>query len=392
MKFERSELGALFSKLRTAVPEVRAVGTDDAGILLSGSNAYATNLELSVRAGLSKPVEQDVVVPPRGVDFISGTVAPEISIEADKGILTVKSGTARARLNTTPAENYPEFSGPGNDAKRCIVGANDLSWAISKVLYAVSKDEKHPAHRGLCFSRKGEDVLEICALDGYRMAIARINCTADGDFRFTLPAATAKAVDTLSMDGSVEIVRDRKKAVFSDSNFEVKSRLIAEPFLDYGKVVAQRNEGTRIALDRKELLGVLGRVKLARSADAKEKSVLVMDLEPGGTGRASIKNDLFGEKRVAVEVFPTQDRLVDVCDCYHLWVFEKGFQLPFGIHPRDKKTVTVNRGSTRVRAIDGAGREHSIKELLEENGAADVPKQAYAQAMAGYMMKNLLGG
>lgn len=179
MKFERSELGALFSKLRTAVPEVRAVGTDDAGILLSGSNAYATNLELSVRAGLSKPVEQDVVVPPRGVDFISGTVAPEISIEADKGILTVKSGTARARLNTTPAENYPEFSGPGNDAKRCIVGANDLSWAISKVLYAVSKDDKHPAHRGLCFSRKGEDVLEICALDGYRMAIARINCTAD---------------------------------------------------------------------------------------------------------------------------------------------------------------------------------------------------------------------
>ena len=73
MKFERSELGTLFSKLRTAVPEVRAVGTNDAGILLSGSNAYATNLELSVRAGLSKPVEQDVVVPPRGVDFISGT-------------------------------------------------------------------------------------------------------------------------------------------------------------------------------------------------------------------------------------------------------------------------------------------------------------------------------
>ena len=151
MKFERSELGTLFSKLRTAVPEVRAVGTNDAGILLSGSNAYATNLELSVRAGLSKPVEQDVVVPPRGVDFISGTVAPEISIEAEKGILTVKSGTARARLNTTPAENYPELSGPGNDARRCVVGASDLSWAISKVIYAVAKDEKHPAHSGLCF-------------------------------------------------------------------------------------------------------------------------------------------------------------------------------------------------------------------------------------------------
>ena len=124
------------------------------------------------------------------------------------------------------------------------------------------------------------------------MAITRINCTADGDFRFTLPAATAKAVDTISMDGNVEIIRDRKKAVFSDNNFEVKSRLIAEPFLDYSKIAAQKSEGTRIMLDRKELLGVLGRVKLARSADAKEKSTLVMDLEPGGTGRASMRSTI----------------------------------------------------------------------------------------------------
>ena len=66
MKFERSELGALFSKLRTAVPEVRAVGTDDAGILLSGSNAYATNLELSVRACNTHQQLRDQ---PRGSDL-----------------------------------------------------------------------------------------------------------------------------------------------------------------------------------------------------------------------------------------------------------------------------------------------------------------------------------
>ena len=108
--------------------------------------------------------------------------------------------------------------------------------------------------------------------------------------------------------------------------------------------------------------------------------------------KMEIKNDLFGEKRVAVEVFPTQDRLVDVCDCYHLWVFEKGFQLPFGIHPRDKKTVTCAAKKNGGTAAGLCLFENTIKELLEENGAADVPKQAYEQAMAGYMMKNLLGG
>ena len=252
MKFERSEIGALFSKLRTAVPEVRAVGNDSTGILLSGPDAFATNLELSIRAELSSPVPQGVVIPPRGVDFISGAVAPEININVTKSGLVIESGTARARLSTTPAENYPTFDGPGKDAKRCVVRANDLSWAISKVLYAVSKEDRHPAHKGLCFSHNGDDTLEICALDGYRMAISRIDCTADGNFKFVLPAATAKAIDTLCLDGSVSIERDRKKAVFSDNNFEVKSRLIAEPFLDYSKIVAQKSGGTRIVLDRKE--------------------------------------------------------------------------------------------------------------------------------------------
>lgn len=211
MKFERSEIGALFSKLRTAVPEVRAVGNDSTGILLSGPDAFATNLELSIRAELSSPVPQGVVIPPRGVDFISGAVAPEININVTKSGLVIESGTARARLSTTPAENYPTFDGPGKDAKRCVVRANDLSWAISKVLYAVSKEDRHPAHKGLCFSHNGDDTLEICALDGYRMAISRIDCTADGNFKFVLPAATAKAIDTLCLDGSVSIEGDRKR-------------------------------------------------------------------------------------------------------------------------------------------------------------------------------------
>ena len=142
MKFERSEIGALFSKLRTAVPEVRAVGNDSTGILLSGPDAFATNLELSIRAELSSPVPQGVVIPPRGVDFISGAVAPEININVTKSGLVIESGTARARLSTTPAENYPTFDGPGKDAKlghlkgsiRCVQGGS-ASGAQRAVLF-----------------------------------------------------------------------------------------------------------------------------------------------------------------------------------------------------------------------------------------------------------------
>jgi hypothetical protein len=44
-----------------------------------------------------------------------------------------------------------------------------------------------------------------------------------------------------------------------------------------------------------------------------------------------IKNDLFGEDRVAVEVFPPAADLVDAANMYHLWVLPVAYRLPFGL-------------------------------------------------------------
>lgn len=64
--------------------------------------------------------------------------------------------------------------------------------------------------------------------------------------------------------------------------------------------------------------------------------------------KQEIKNEIFGENRVAIEIFPKQKSLVDICDVYHLWVFPKDFELPFGIHPtRDPQPKVVNRGCPR---------------------------------------------
>lgn len=59
--------------------------------------------------------------------------------------------------------------------------------------------------------------------------------------------------------------------------------------------------------------------------------------------KMAIKNELFGENRFAIEVYPKQDRLIDVTDTYHLWVFDKKTEMPFGIHPKEH-VKAVNRG------------------------------------------------
>lgn len=72
----------------------------------------------------------------------------------------------------------------------------------------------------------------------------------------------------------------------------------------------------------------------------------------GSTGftwadKQSIKDELFGEDRAAVEVFPKSSRLIDTCDVYHLWVFDKKFDMPFGIHPKEYQKA-VNRGALKL--------------------------------------------
>ena len=61
--------------------------------------------------------------------------------------------------------------------------------------------------------------------------------------------------------------------------------------------------------------------------------------------KQEIKDELFGSRAVAVEVYPPKKNLVDVADIYHLWVLPKDYQLPFGIHPtRDPQGTPVQRG------------------------------------------------
>lgn len=76
----------------------------------------------------------------------------------------------------------------------------------------------------------------------------------------------------------------------------------------------------------------------------------------GWAEKMMIKNELFGENRFAIEVYPKQDRLVDVTDTYHLWVFDKKLNMPFGIHPKEH-IKAINRGASitqgEIEALQG---------------------------------------
>lgn len=51
-----------------------------------------------------------------------------------------------------------------------------------------------------------------------------------------------------------------------------------------------------------------------------------------------IKNELVGEERVAIEVFPKVSELIDQANIAHLWVLPEDFVLPFGLGPSRKQS------------------------------------------------------
>lgn len=86
----------------------------------------------------------------------------------------------------------------------------------------------------------------------------------------------------------------------------------------------------------------------------------------GWKEKMMIKNELFGEDRFAIEVYPKQENLIDSSDVYHLWVFNKKYDMPFGIHPREYKKA-INRGDAKLtmdelKALETEMEKHKPKD------------------------------
>ena len=91
--------------------------------------------------------------------------------------------------------------------------------------------------------------------------------------------------------------------------------------------------------------GTVEHVAISRLHDPNVPTISMGGIDAiGWNEKMMIKNELFGEDRFAIEVYPKQDNLIDITDTYHLWVFNKKYDMPFGIHPKEYHKA-INRGA-----------------------------------------------
>ena len=249
--------------MRSAIPVLE-------GILLKAEGFQLTLTGYDLEMGIVTTIEANVKEAGEIVlnakllsNMISRMPAGQITItSAENGKTTIQSGVAQFEIQSMPANDFPELPNTGAE-ETLTIKTGMLKDMIERTLYAVSQDEKKPAHTGELFEIQ-PDKLTVVALDGYRLAIVERPVEAVKDIRIIVPSKTMTEVSHLLPNDDeepVHISANRRYVVFMTAGYTIMSRLIEGEFLNYRNVIPDGSR-TRVTIDTKEFIETIERASL----------------------------------------------------------------------------------------------------------------------------------
>ncbi len=210
------------------------------------------DLEMAITTSVEANVEQpgEIVLTAKLFgDMLRSLSSEEVTFESDDNMSTyIKGGITKYDLMGMNAADYPELPTPGADFV-FDMDAAEIADMISMTIYAVSNDDKKPAHTGVLFDVEENEVTMV-ALDGFRSAITRHPVITNKEISIVVPSKAATEVSRLMGDCGELIRMDANKryAVFSGGNYTVTTRLIEGEFINYKTVIPQGYK-TKVAVD-----------------------------------------------------------------------------------------------------------------------------------------------
>lgn len=266
---DKTLLGAAIDGVSKAVTARSTVPVLE-GILLKAEGFQLTLTGYDLEMGIITTIEANVQEPGEIVlnakllsDMVRRMPAGQISIAAaDNGKTTIQSGVAQFEIQSMLASDYPELPNTGTE-QTLTIKAGVLRDMIDRTLYAVSQDERKPAHTGELMEI-APDHMTIVALDGYRLAIVDRPVQSNKEIRIIVPGKTMNEVNRLLDDddeAEVHICANRRYVVFMTAGYTIMSRLIEGEFLNYRNVIPEGCR-TRVTLETRDFIDTIERASL----------------------------------------------------------------------------------------------------------------------------------
>ncbi len=270
MKFEceKSLLASAIEGVSRAITNRSAIPVLE-GIYLKAEGFNLTLTGYDMEMGITTTIECNVLVPGETVleaklllSMVSRMPAGDVRIElTDEGQAIISGGVAEFEIPALNASDYPSLPVTGAD-NTMTIPTSMMRELIEKTIYAVSQDDKKPAHTGELFVIEPGS-LTIVALDGYRLAIIQREVGGTRDIRIIIPAKTLQELLKImgGPDDPVKIDANRRYVVFTTNGYTIMSRLIEGDFLNYESVIP-KDKRTRVTVDCKTFINTIERASL----------------------------------------------------------------------------------------------------------------------------------
>ena len=191
-------------------------------------------------------------LPEQPLTFEVNTETYEVAIEYQNG---------RYNFTAQDAEEYPQKSNIGNDAKTLTINAKVLCENINRTLFATDNNDIRPVMNGIYFDLL-PDCLAFVASDGHKLVRCRYNgIQSEEHDSFILPKKPAMLLRAV-LDKSEEDVTIKFNSNCAEFHFQggmLSSTLIEGVFPNYNAAIPTDNSNELI-IDRKALLGAIRRV------------------------------------------------------------------------------------------------------------------------------------
>lgn len=264
------------AKLLDAVSRLqRAVGTKTSmpvleGILISAEQGKITLISYNLEMGMKKEIYAkcdeagDIVINARLLaDILRRMNGLQVEISADEKLnCNIKCGGASFDIMGMAATDFPEMPSVA-DGVNVSVNGEVLSEMVKGTIFAAAQNEgAKPILTGINISFT-EGVMQLVAIDGYRLAIKKENVNIDREISFTVSSkALGEAVKLIDEETeNIDINVGERLISFNISGYSFISRLLEGEFVNYRKTIPEEHR-QKVVVNTRELIDIIERVSL----------------------------------------------------------------------------------------------------------------------------------
>lgn len=241
-------------------------------------NLLATDGELSISKSVRAEVfeEGDVCVPGKLFsDFIGKLSGEEVCIATGEKGVEISYRDAGTFLQSLPAEEFPRIDFTVGE-NSFTMKQQSLKKIIAETTFCCATDDSRPILKGCLMEFKDE--LEMCALDGYRLACTKAEIvTKSGEKSIICPARTLSEISKLLEGESEEITLYTQGGMLlvREGDTTVVSRLYQGEFIRKENVIPSKFT-TVVTLKREELIASAERAAILIRGD--KNNLVTLDI------------------------------------------------------------------------------------------------------------------